>query len=123
MTLDTNVIIAYISGDAAVVGALNEVRTRSGPFLIPAAVEAEFLSFPKWSSDERETMETFLEENFLFIPLDRPLTRLAARIRASRRIKFADATIAATAMFTNTPLVTKNVGDFRNIPGLQVVTF
>lgn len=94
---------------------------RGIPLFLPAAVEAEFLSFSRWSQDQRLAMEKFLEENFLFVPLDRPITRLAAHIRTKTKIQFADASIAATVLFTNTPLATRNVRDFKNVPGLQLV--
>ncbi len=120
MTLDTNIIIAYLNDDKSVIAFLDETRMQGKLLFLPAAVEAEFLSFAKWSPEERQTMERFLEENFLFVPLDRPLTRLAADLRTKTRIPFADATIAATALFTNTPLLTRNVRDFKRINLLQV---
>ena len=122
MTLDTNIIILYLNSETAIVRALDEIRKQGVSFILPAAVEAEFLSFSSWTPDQRRTMEEFLEENFVFVSLDRPLARLAARIRVNTRIKFADASIAATALFTNTPLVTRNVRDFKKVPGLQVMT-
>ncbi|HBV01345.1 MAG TPA: VapC toxin family PIN domain ribonuclease [Candidatus Taylorbacteria bacterium] len=122
MTLDTNIIILYLNRETAIVRALDEIRKQGVSFILPAAVEAEFLSFSSWTPDQRRTMEEFLEENFVFVSLDRPLARLAARIRVNTRIKFADASIAATALFTNTPLVTRNVRDFKKVPGLQVMT-
>ena len=122
MTLDTNIIILYLNRETAIVRALDEIRKQGVSFILPAAVEAEFLSFSSWTPDQRRTMEEFLEENFVFVSLDRPLARLAARIRVNTRIKFADASIAATAPFTNTPLVTRNVRDFKKVPGLQVMT-
>lgn len=121
MTLDTNIIIAYLNGEPTVIAVLDEARARGIPLFLPAAVEAEFLSFSKWSIEQRRMMEKFLEENFIFIPLDRPLIRLAAALRAKTNIKFADATIAATALFTNTPLATRNVRDFKNITGLVLL--
>lgn len=121
MTLDTNIIIAYLNGEPSVVAVLDEAKARGIPLFLPAAVEAEFLSFSKWSLEQRRMMERFLEENFIFIPLDRPLIRLAAGFRAKTNIKFADATIAATALFTNTPLATRNVRDFKNIATLTLL--
>ncbi|MBI2120108.1 MAG: PIN domain-containing protein, partial [Parcubacteria group bacterium] len=56
-----------------------------------------------------------LMENFVFIPFDRSLTKIAARIRREAKVKFPDAAIAATALFTQTALVTRNVKDFRKI--------
>lgn len=121
MTLDTNIIIAYLNGEPSVAAVLDEARARGIPLFLPAAVEAEFLSFSKWSLEQRRMMEKFLEENFIFIPLDRPLIRLAAGLRAKTNIKFADATIAATALFTSTSLATRNVRDFKNIATLTVL--
>lgn len=123
MTLDTNIIILYLNHEQSVVHILDEARVRGIPLFLPAAVEAEFLSFPSWTPDQRTVMEKFLEENFVFISLDRPLARLAASLRVRTKMKFADASIAATAMLTRTPLVTRNTRDFKNIPGLELVTF
>ena len=122
MTLDTNILIGYLNGEQAIVAVLDEARARGIPLFLPAAVEAEFLSFAKWSLEQRRMMEKFLEENFIFVSLDRPLIRLAAGLRAKTNIKFADATIAATALSTNTPLATRNVRDFKNIAGLSLLS-
>ena len=121
MTLDTNIIIAYLNDEPAVASFVDEARNRN-PLLLPAAVEGEFLSFANWTREKGVNMERFLEENFLFIPLDRPITRLAASIRTKTTIAFPDATIAATALFTHTPLLTRNVRDFKRIESLQIVT-
>lgn len=121
MTIDTNIIIAYLKDEASVASFLDEAKKRTLLFL-PAAVEGEFLSFALWTPEQRNSMERFLEENFLFVPLDRPITRLAAQIRTKTKIEFADATIAATALFTNTPLLTRNVRDFKKIDSLRLIS-
>lgn len=79
------------------------------------------LSFARWTPEERRVTEIFLQENFTSIPFDRTLARMAAEIRRGTKIKFPDAAIAATALYTQTPLVTKNMRDFRVISGLQLV--
>lgn len=122
MTLDTNIIIAYLKDEPPIASFLDEAK-KQRPLFLPATVEGEFLSFAAWTPEQRVGMEKFLEENFLFVPLDRPITRLAAHIRTKVKIKFADASIAATAIFTNTPLATRNTRDFNNVPGLLLVTF
>jgi len=66
--------------------------------------------------------EAFLEEGFTSIACDRRVARLAAVIRQRTTIKLPDAAIAATAMVTHTPLVTRNERDFRNVSGLTMVT-
>lgn len=71
--------------------------------------------------NERALTELFLEENFIFVPFDRFVARIAARLRRETRIKFPDAAIAATAIFTRTSLVTRNLKDFRRVPNLEIV--
>ncbi|KKW10722.1 MAG: hypothetical protein UY50_C0027G0016 [Parcubacteria group bacterium GW2011_GWA2_49_9] len=121
MTLDTNIIIAYLKGEEEVASFVDATK-KQGLLFLPATVEGEFLSFSEWTPEQRHGMEKFLEENFLFVPLDRPITRLAAQIRTKAKIAFADATIAATALFTNTPLLTRNVRDFKKIDSLQLIS-
>lgn len=42
-------------------------------------------------------------------------------LRLKQKIKLPDAIIAATALVYELVLITRNVNDFKNIPGLQVV--
>lgn len=48
-------------------------------------------------------------------------SRFAAEIRRTVKMKFPDAAIAATALYTRTPLVTRNQKDFKNVPTLSIV--
>lgn len=59
---------------------------------------------------------------FVSVQCDRSIARLAGRIRSVTRMQLPDAVIAASALTTHTPLVTRNVRDFRNVPGLAVET-
>jgi len=121
MTLDTNIIIAYLGGEESVVEALSEWKQNGVTLILPATVEAEILSFPKFLPPEQSRIEDFLERNFIFVPCDRAVSRATAAIRRKHKVKFADATIAATAILTNTTLVTRNTRDFEKIPGLGIL--
>ena len=121
MTLDTNIIIAYLAGDSNIIATLSYWREMGKALFLPTIVEAEVLSFNDWTNEERHQTEKFLEENFTTIAFDRQLSRLTASIRRQNKIKLPDATIAATAIFTRTPLVTRNVRDFNKIRELQVL--
>jgi len=123
MTFDTNILIAYVANEEPVVSALQQFKRDGAPFILPAMVEAEFLSYSKWDKAQRIAIEKFLENHFLFVPLDRPIARIIASIRQQTRLKAADASIAATAIFTNTPLATRNVRDFKNVAGLELFSF
>jgi len=121
MTLDTNIIIAYLGGDSEVIATLNEWKREGRVIFLSAVVETEVLSFPNLTLEERRRTEEFLEV-FTFIDFDRRIARLAADIRRVSEIKFPDAAIAATALATHTPLVTRNIRDFKKISGLTIIT-
>lgn len=121
MTLDSNIIIAYVGGEDRVIAELSRWKEEGVLLFLPTVVESEVLSFSKWSDKERKNTEQFLEANFVSIPFDRSIAHMAAAIRRDRQLKFPDAAIAATALFTRTPLVTRNVQDFKKVPHLQLV--
>lgn len=121
MTIDANIIIAYLGGDSAVIKALTEWRQKGIVLFLSSVVEAEVLSFTKWTLEERLETEKFLEANFTSVSFDRTLAKIAAKIRRNVKIKFPDAAIAATAIFTNTPVVTRNQQDFKKILAIQLV--
>ncbi len=121
MVPDTNTIIAYLAGEEVMVRAFSQWR-EEGPLFLPTVVESEVLSFNKWDKVERSVTEQFIEENFTSIPFDRPIARIAARLRGAIRIKFPDAAIAASALYLHVPLVTRNVKDFKSVPDLEIVS-
>jgi len=122
MTVDANIIIEYVTGERSTIALLTSHRQRHVPLLLPTVVEAEVLSYPRLTTMERTTLERFLEENFVSISFDRSIARLAAAIRASQKIKLPDAAIAATALYTKTALLTRNVRDFKHIAGLRLAS-
>ena len=122
MILDTNIPIAYLAGEESVIRQIIEWREQGVTLYLPSVAETEVLSFSKWNAGERSWAEKFLAENFLSIPFDRTLARYAGKIRAENRLKFPDAAIAAVALHSNLPLVTRNVRDFRKITNLTIVT-
>lgn len=121
MTLDANIIIAYLGGDSSVIDTLTEWRREGRPLFLSTVVETEILAFDSWSTEERKVTEHFLEENFTSIPFDRGVARVTAALRRDIKIKFPDAAIAGTALFTHTPVVTRNVKDFKKIGALRVI--
>jgi predicted nucleic acid-binding protein len=121
MTIDANIVIAYLAGETVVTKTLSAWKKAGKPLFLSTVAETEVLSFDDWTEEERFDTEKFLEENFASIPFDRHLCRIAARLRRSVKIKFPDAAIAATSLFTQTPLITRNQKDFKKITTLRIV--
>lgn len=53
--------------------------------------------------------------------LENEIKLKTAEIRKGSKIKLPDAIIAATALIQNLTLLTRNISDFKNIVGLQVI--
>lgn len=121
MTLDTNIVIAYLNEESSVVAKLSSLKENGVALLLPTVVETEILAFPYLSPQERIATINFLEDHFMSIDFTRPVARIAADIRRETRLKFPDAAIAASALFTHTPLATRNTRDFKKIPNLSLV--
>ena len=79
----------------------------------------------QWGDRRLVQLEQYLA-NYVVIPVDQPLCRAWAQIRADRQrmgriISSQDAWIAATAIRHGLPLVTHNMKDFQDIPNLQLM--
>lgn len=122
MTIDANIVIGYLNGEPQIVKAIIAWRREGRPLILPTVAETEILAFSGWSAQELEAAEEFLEENFTSITFDRPMARIAAKIRRKLKIKFPDAAIAATAIYTQTPIVTRNQKDFLKVPEIKIIT-
>ena len=122
MTIDTNILIAYLAGEDKVVKQLTSMKESGITIFLSAIVETEVLSFKDWEVGERLIVEKFLEENFTLITIDRTIARLTAKIRRETKIKFPDGAIAATAIFTRTPLITRNLKDFKQVKDLKIIS-
>lgn len=117
-TLDTNVIIYYLKGDAQA-ALLNDLFAQPASLYISAITEAELFSFSNLDEEEAAAIEQALQL-LSIIPVDTKIARMAAELRREQHIPLADALIAATALFTGSILVTRNVDDFRRIARLRL---
>ena len=122
MTVDSNIIIAYLAGEDAVVSLIVDLRKDNRPLFLSTIVESEVLSFALWTESEKEIATKFLEENFISIAFDRPMARYTAKLRAKVKLKFPDAAIASTALMSGTPLLTRDVKGFSRVPDLKIIT-
>ena len=117
--LDTNAVIYYVKEESGVVSTIEDIYTKNIPVYLSVITEAELFAFPQLSDDEAERIENFLR-TVSIIPMDSQIARLTGTIRKTYQLKIADSVIAATALFTNAQLLTRNVGDFKKIPELNL---
>ncbi len=118
-TLDTNAIIYYLKDDPAVVSVLGGILVKNAPLYISTITEVELFGFHGLTPWESMEIEKLLE-TVAIIPLDSRIARTAGLLRQMYGTKTADSVIAATALFTSSTLITRNVRDFKNITNLNV---
>ncbi len=118
-TFDTNAIIYYLKGDKKISDFIEEILSDNPSIYISTITEVELFGFPKITETEAYQIEKILE-TVSIIPLDSRIARMSARIRQLYKLKTADSVIAATALFTGSVLVTRNVKDFSKVTDLQI---
>lgn len=120
-TLDTNAIIYYSQDEPKAASVLENIFQINAPIFVSTLTELELFSSVSISTQEENTIERFLSE-IRIIPLTSDIARIAADLRRLHpRIKAFDSAIAATALFTNSTLVTRNLKDFEPIQGLELL--
>jgi predicted nucleic acid-binding protein len=118
-TLDTNAIIYFLKDDPPAVALVRAALSDDLPLYVSAVTEAELFGFPSLTNQEAVQIDNLLR-TLAVIPLDSRLARAGGQIRRTYKLGIADSIIAATALFTGTTLVTRNVRDFRKIRHLSV---
>jgi len=119
-TLDTNAIIYALKGDTHALPVLRDIfADGSIPVYVTTITEIELFGFPQLHVDEAVLIENFLQK-VSRVSLDSQIARAAAGIRRRYHLRLPDSVIAATTIFTNSTLLTRNVRDFQKVPGLRL---
>lgn len=118
-TLDTNSIIYYINDDAQASPVIRKILQMSGAVYVSAITETELLSFPQLTDSEMQEISKILAIVSL-VPIDSNIARITGALRRVYRISAPDSAVAATALFTGSTLLTRNIRDFRKIPQLKI---
>lgn len=113
---DSNIIIYAITGKH---NAAIEFISETFPG-VSVITKMEVLGYHNLDGTQFDEFLNFFEI-INVIPLTNPIVNKTIEIRKYRKIKLADAIIAATAIVSNLTLVTANLEDFKNIPGLSVL--
>lgn len=115
--LDTNTIIDYLNNKLPASG--NIIETNAIQFSVISRIE--LLSWPLLNEDQLKIIESFASSATVW-GLDENIIIKAAELRRGiKKVKLPDAIIAATAFVNGFTLITHNVADFKNIPGLKIL--
>lgn len=109
--IDTNIIIAYLADNPKAVAFLEQPLICA----ISDITMIEVLSYP-YTDEESATVQAFLEENFVILPVTHQIVLQTAQNRRQKKTKTPDAIIGATALCHRLTIVTNNTKDFVHLP-------
>jgi len=119
--LDTNTVIYFMDGALTHGGylfLLDALQNQESALSVISEIEVLGFRFSDTSLEVK--MERFVQSLTIY-PLSNEIVKKTIEIRKLRKIKVADAIIAASAIFYGLTLVSRNVEDFKNLPGLTVL--
>jgi len=118
-TLDTNAVIYHLHDEPSVSEFVESAIRAHAPLYLSSITITELLRFPALSPQEESAVLNFFSVCSV-VPVDSSIARSAGMLGRIHNIKLADSIIAATALFTGSTLVMRNVRDFKNIPNLTL---
>lgn len=117
--IDTNVIIEFLAG---------KLPKKSSSFLNPIIDKKPFISVISKiellvynTTDEDYKLLTDFVNDCNVLQLNEDIINTTINIRKNYKIKLPDAIITATALVEKLTLITRNISDFNNVEGLQVI--
>jgi predicted nucleic acid-binding protein len=116
MLIDSNIIIYAAQPEH---DALRALIAEQAP-AISAVSYVEVLGYHGLSAAEEDLFRRFFARARM-LPIDREVLDAAVSLRRRRRMYSGDALIAATALVHRLTLVTHNVADYSDVPGLAIL--
>jgi predicted nucleic acid-binding protein len=118
---DTNTVIYYLQQQfPAVAEAYMDDLVEQYIPVISAITEIELLSWKSASPQDITVIGNFIRDARI-IELESDVKIKTADIRKIHGLKMPDAIIAAAALVHDLTLLTRNVGDFKKIPQLNII--
>jgi predicted nucleic acid-binding protein len=118
---DTNTAIYYLQKQFPLSSEAFMDKVLQGFYpAICSISEIELQCWKTATTNDLEVVKSFISDSVVF-ELDRPVKQKTIELRKTNRIKLPDAVIAATSLVNNLTLLTRNIVDFRDIPGLTVI--
>ncbi|MEK7655148.1 MAG: type II toxin-antitoxin system VapC family toxin [Patescibacteria group bacterium] len=122
IVLDTNIIIAFLKGDATISAWFASQRIRGSDMLgISIITVTELLSFPDATDEDLHYIQRWLKSSVWILPIDERIAIHAGELCRKFRLKTADAIIAATTKHNRAALL-KRDKDFKKVKDLSFVS-
>jgi predicted nucleic acid-binding protein len=118
--IDTNVVIDYTSNLLPENGSVFVEQIFNTNFITSVIVKIEVLGYNEPAPEKMQLLTEFMDTATV-LPLDNTITHKTIELRRIKKIKLADAIIAATALIYGLIIVSRNTSDFNNITGLKVI--
>lgn len=118
--IDTNILIDALDPQVPAPIAARIVDAIADDARYSVITPIELLGWRGHTEASRQGTESLLAA-LVELPLSPAVANAAIDIRAVLPVKLPDAIIAASALVAGLPLMTRNVGDFKRIPGLTVI--
>ncbi|RIV23583.1 type II toxin-antitoxin system VapC family toxin [Fibrisoma montanum] len=118
MILDSNIIIYFV--DPAYAKLRAYLRERETTLHVSLISKLEVLGYHKLKATDKVELERLLGAASI-LPITDDVVDEAIRLRQQRKRSIGDSIIAATGLLYNLPVLTNNIDDFIDIPGLQVI--
>lgn len=116
MVLDSNIII--YSAEAQYAFLREYIKAQEN--VVSAVSKIEVLGFHKLTVIDRQYFEAVFQWMRL-LPVNSDIINLATVLRQKYKLSLGDSIMAATALFYEQTLVTRNIKDFKPIEGLHCI--
>lgn len=118
--IDSDILIDYLRGLEAARGFLLKT-SREAPLSISIISVVEIYAGEETSDQKKRILIDEFLQNFDILGLDLDIARYAGALRRDYQKPFADMIVAATALYHDLTLVTKNTKHFQTIEGLTLL--
>ncbi len=116
--IDTNILIYYLDGRIPESAYEKVSKIIECSLNISTITKIELLGWQNITAEIRQKIANFIKPaRILYISSE--VEELTIQLKQSQKIPLPDAVIAATAIFHNLTLVTRNTADFKNIVNLK----
>lgn len=119
--IDTSVLIDYLRSNQKATSDFYRILKSGHTCYISMITHTELYAGKsiwthKKAREELDTIMKFLE----VVVCEEKISMLAGKIRATSNIFIPDAVVAATALYYDLPIATKNLKDFEKVEGLKL---